>query len=111
MEVHRTMGPGLLESVYERCLLAELESQGIKASSQVYVPLIYKGVDLEASYAIDILVENEIVIELKAVTDLHPVFEAQVISYLKLSQKRLGFLLNFHVPRMKEGIRRFVNGL
>lgn len=111
MEVHRTMGPGLLESVYERCLLAELESQGIKATGQVYVPLIYKGIDLEANYAMDILVENEIVIELKAVTELHPVFEAQVISYLKLSQKRLGFLLNFHVPRMKDGIRRFVNGL
>ncbi len=111
MEVHKTMGPGLLESVYEHCLFEELKSQGINARCQVYVPLFYKGKELEASYAIDILVEDEIVLELKAVTDLHPVYEAQVISYLKLSEKRLGFILNFHVPRMKEGIRRFVNGL
>lgn len=111
IEVHRNMGPGLLESVYEHCLLAELHSQRIKTGGQVRVPLIYKGEELDASYAIDILVENEIILELKAVTELHPVFEAQVISYLKLADKKLGFILNFHVPRMTEGIKRFVNGL
>ena len=107
--VHMEMGPGLLESVYEACLLKELELRGIKAEGQVYLPLFYRGEELNKDFRIDILVEKEIVIELKAVETLMPVHEAQIISYLKLSGKRLGFLINFNVPLLKNGFRRFVN--
>jgi GxxExxY protein len=107
--VHREMGPGLLESVYEHCLMKELELRGIIAESQVRVPLIYKGFDLKKDYRIDILVEKEIIIELKAVEIVLPVHEAQIISHLKLTDRRLGFLINFNVPLLKEGFRRFVN--
>ena len=108
--VHMEMGPGLLESVYEYCLLREFELRGINAKNQVSIPLFYKGELLPKDFRIDILVENEIVLELKAVDTLLPVHEAQIISYLKLSEKKLGFLLNFNVDLMKRGIRRFVNG-
>ncbi len=107
--VHREMGPGLLESVYELCLLRELQLRGIFAENQIPVPLFYKGEDLNKNYRIDILVEKEIVIELKAVEYILPVHEAQIISHLKLTDKRLGFLINFNVPLLKEGFRRFVN--
>ncbi|MCD6355435.1 MAG: GxxExxY protein [Prolixibacteraceae bacterium] len=107
--VHREMGPGLLESVYELCLLKELQLRKILAENQVPVPLFYKGEDLNKDYRIDILVENEIVIELKAVEYILPVHEAQIISYLKLTDKKLGFLINFNVSLLKEGFRRFVN--
>ena len=107
--VHREMGPGLLESVYELCLLKELQLRGIFAENQVPVPLFYKGEDLNKDYRIDILVEKEIIIELKAVEYILPVHEAQIISHLKLTDKRLGFLINFNVPLLKEGFRRFVN--
>jgi GxxExxY protein len=109
IEVHKTMGPGLLEKVYELCLMKELELRGIKAENQFEVPLIYKGYELNKTFAVDILVENEIMLELKAVENMHPVFEFQLISYLRLSDKRLGFLLNFNVPLMKQGISRKVN--
>ena len=109
ISVHKEMGPGLLESVYEYCLLKEFELRGINAINQVIVPLYYKGELLTKDYRIDILVENEIIIELKAVDILLPVHEAQIISYLKLADKKLGFLLNFNVELMKKGIRRFVN--
>ena len=111
IEVHRTMGPGLFEKIYEECLIKELENRGVKSRKQVEVPLVYKGDELNSKYYLDLLVENEIVLELKTVTEIHPVFEAQILSYLKLTDKRLGFLLNFHVPLMKNGIKRFVNGL
>ncbi len=111
IEVHRTMGPGLLERVYEDCLMEEFEIRNIKALRQVNVPLEYKGKKLHSNYVIDILVDNEIVVELKAVEEIHPVFEAQLLSYLKLADKRLGFLLNFNVNVMKNGINRFVNGI
>lgn len=111
IEVHKTMGPGLLEKIYEKCLIRELELRGIYAKSQVEIPLNYKGVELEKSYVIDILVENEIVLELKAIDIVLPVFEAQLISYLKLSGKKVGLLINFNVPLMKHGVKRFVNGL
>jgi len=107
--VHKEMGPGLLESVYEQCLLKEFELRVIKALSQVSIPLIYKGYELSKDFKIDILVENEIIIELKSVEIMLPVFEAQIISYLKLADKRLGFLINFNVPILKQGFRRFVN--
>jgi len=109
ISVHKEMGPGLLESVYEYCLLKELENRGINAINQVSVPLFYKGELLTKDFRIDILVENEIILELKAVEIILPVHEAQIISYLKLADKRLGFLLNFNVELMRNGIRRFVN--
>ena len=107
--VHREMGPGLLESIYEFCLLKELQLRGILAENQVPIHLKYKGFDLRKQYKIDILVENEIIIELKAVEFILPVHEAQIISHLKLTGKRLGFLINFNVPMLKEGFKRFVN--
>ena len=107
--VHKEMGPGLLESVYEYCLISELRSRGIKAEGQVYLPLYYKGVELDKDFRIDIIVEDEIVIEVKAKDVLLPVHEAQIISYLKLADKRLGFLINFNVSLLKDGFRRFVN--
>ncbi|RIH64614.1 GxxExxY protein [Mariniphaga sediminis] len=107
--VHKEMGPGLLESVYELCLLKELHLRGIYAENQVPVPLFYKREQLNKDFKIDILVEKEIVIELKAVDILLPVHEAQIISYLKLTNKKLGFLINFNVPLLKEGFNRFVN--
>ncbi len=108
-QVHKELGPGLLESAYEYALLKELELRNIVAVNQVQVKLFYKGHDTGKYYAIDILVENEIVIEIKCADVLHPVYTAQIISYLKLSEKRLGFLVNFHVPLIKDGIKRFVN--
>lgn len=107
--VHKEMGPGLLESVYELCLLKELQLRGIKAENQILIPLFYKGEQLNKDFRIDILVENEIVIELKAVDMLLPVHDAQIISYLKLTNKKLGFLINFNVSLLKEGFNRFVN--
>ena len=109
IEVHRQMGPGLLESVYEYCLWKELGLRGIFAQRQVQVPLFYKGEALEKDYRIDVLVENEIIIEIKSVDVILPVHEAQIISYLKLAGKRLGFLINFNAPLLKQGFRRFVN--
>jgi GxxExxY protein len=107
--VHKEMGPGLLESVYEYCLVAELQGRGIRAEGQVYLPLFYKGKKLEKNFRIDIFVENEIIIELKSVDILHPIHDAQIISYLKLADKRLGFLINFNVVLLKNGFKRFVN--
>jgi GxxExxY protein len=98
-----------LESVYEYCLLDELMSRDIKTFCQVYLPLFYKGKDLRKDYRIDLLVEDEIIIEVKAVDGALPIHEAQIISYLKLADKRLGFLINFNVPLLKQGFRRFVN--
>ena len=109
LEVHKQMGPGLLESVYEFCLEKELLINDIHVQHQVQVPLYYKGIDLEKEFRIDLLVENEIIIELKAVDILLPVHHAQIISYLKLTDKRLGFLINFNVALMKDGFKRVVN--
>jgi GxxExxY protein len=103
------MGPGLLESIYEQCLMKEFELRGINARNQVPVPLIYKGHELSRDLKIDILVENEIILELKSSDILHPVYAAQVISYMKLTGKKLGFLINFNVPVLKEGFKRYVN--
>lgn len=107
--VHKEMGPGLLESVYQHCLLKELQLRSIKVSEEVPIPLVYRGHLLTKEYVIDILVEDEIILELKAVETILPVHKAQLISYLKLADKRMGFLLNFNVPLMKEGLKRFVN--
>lgn len=107
--VHREMGPGLLESVYQQCLAKEFSLRGLDFQKEVSIPLVYKGFVLNKDYVIDILVENEIVLELKAVDSILPVHEAQLISYLKLADKKLGFLINFNVPLLKNGFKRFVN--
>lgn len=107
--VHREMGPGLFEAIYQQCLVKELLLRGIKTTIQVPIPLVYKGHALNKDYIIDMLVEGEIILELKSIEVLLPVHEAQIISYLKLANKRLGFLINFNVPLLKSGFRRFVN--
>lgn len=107
--VHKEMGPGLLESVYEISLMKEFELRNIKARNQVAIPLYYKTYELEKEFRIDILIEDEIIIEIKSAEIMHPVYEAQIISYLKLTNKKLGFLINFNVPLLKNGFRRFVN--
>ena len=109
ISVHKEMGPGLLESVYELCLLEELQMRNIKAKNQVYLPLLYKGIELEKNFRMDLLVENEIIIEIKTVEFILPVHEAQIISYLKLADKRLGLLINFNVALLKNGFKRYVN--
>jgi GxxExxY protein len=109
--VHKEMGPGLLESVYQLCMVKELQSRGLFVSMMVPVPLHYKGQALKKDYIIDILVEDEIILELKAIETVMQVHEAQIISYLKIANKRLGFLINFNVPVLKNGFRRFVNKL
>ena len=107
--VHKLMGPGLLESIYQQCLIRELRIRNILVEKSVMVPLVYKGETLNKDYVIDILVEGEIVLELKSVEGILPVHEAQMISYLKLADKRLGFLINFNVPLLKAGFKRYVN--
>lgn len=107
--VHKEMGPGLLESVYEICLAKELHIRGIKTQRQVFLPLYYRGEVLNKDFRIDLLVEDDIIIEIKASEILLPVHHAQIISYLKLADKRLGFLINFNVPLLKNGFKRFVN--
>jgi GxxExxY protein len=107
--VHKIMGPGLLESIYEICLKKELGLRGVKVESQVLIPLVYKGEELSKEFRLDLLIENEIILEIKSVEVLLPVFDAQIISYLKLTNKKLGFLINFNVPLLKEGFKRFVN--
>lgn len=110
IEVHRNLGPGLLESVYEICLCKELSMKGINYQRQVLLPVNYKGEKLDADFRIDILVENEIIIELKAVEIMNPVYEAQLLTYLKLANKNLGLLINFNVPRLVDGFKRIING-
>lgn len=108
--IHSALGPGLLESAYEACLLYELRKRALSVESQVALPVIYESVHLEIGYRIDLLVENTIILELKACEAIAPVHRIQLMSYLKLSNKPLGLLLNFNVPRMKEGIVRMRNG-
>ena len=110
MEVYNHLGPGLLEEVYERALMYELVNAGLKAESQVALPLVYKGVDLEKCYRVDILVEEKIILELKSVAQLEPVHYKQLLSYLKLSGLRIGYLINFNEKDFKNGYHRIVNG-
>jgi GxxExxY protein len=110
IEVHRQLGPGLLESVYELCLCRELLSRGIKYKKQVQVPLFYKGDPINSCFRIDIIVENELLLELKAVETIMPVHRAQLLSYLRLANKRLGILINFNVPKLIDGWERIING-
>lgn len=109
IEVHRHLGPGLLESAYEECLCHELSLAGLKFQRQVALPVVYKGLKLDCGYRIDVLVEGGVVVELKAVEALLPVHEAQLLTYLKLSGVSVGLLVNFHVPVLRRGIKRLVN--
>ncbi len=109
MQVHRTLGPGLLESAYEACLKYELEKRGHKVLSQVGLPVIYDGTEINLGYRLDLLVEDPVIVELKAVNKITPVHEAQLLSYLKLIGKRLGLLINFNVVLLKDGITRRIN--
>jgi GxxExxY protein len=108
IEVHRHLGPGLLESAYEECLCRELSLRGVRFERQVPLPVTYKGVKLDCGYRMDLVVENSVVVELKATEHVHAVFEAQLLSYLKLSGLRTGLLINFCVPLLKRGILRRV---
>jgi GxxExxY protein len=109
--VHKALGPGLLESVYEVCFCHELNKMGLKAQRQVPAPIIYDGITFDLAFRLDVLVEDLVICELKAIDSLHPVFEAQLLSHLKLTKKRLGFLINFNVPIIKQGIRRMILGV
>jgi GxxExxY protein len=110
MKVHTELGPGLLESTYTACLQYELIQAGVRSNAQVGLPVIYRGVRLELGYRIDLLVEDRVVVEIKSVDGISPVHQAQILSYLKLSGKSLGLLINFNVVHLKDGIKRFVNG-
>lgn len=111
LKVHRELGPGLLESTYEACLAFELEQAGLNVRVQKPLPVVYKEVKLDCGYRIDLLIENKVVIEVKSVEALNDVHLAQILTYLKLSGCKLGFLINFNVTLIKNGIRRVVNGL
>ena len=108
LKVHRTLGPGLLESAYEHCLAHELSARGVTVRRQVVLPIFYDGVALDAGYRLDLIVEESIVIEIKAVDALTRVHEAQILTYLKLSGCRIGFLMNFNVVLFKQGLKRLV---
>ena len=107
-KVHKTLGPGLLESVYEKCLAHELATRGTHVETQVPFPVLYDGIKLDVGLRLDMLVARQLILELKAVEVMHPVFEAQLLTYLKLTGRRLGFLINFNVPLIKNGIKRMV---
>jgi GxxExxY protein len=110
MKVHSELGPGLLESSYEACLAYELEKAGLQAPTQVGLPVLYDSVKLDLGYRIDVLVEDTVILEIKSVEAICPVHEAQLLSYLKLSGKHVGLLINFNVVHLKDGIKRMVNG-
>jgi GxxExxY protein len=110
MRVHSLMGPGLLESAYQACLAQELRNRGLKVATQLGLPVVYDGEKLDVGYRIDLLVENLGIVEIKSVDAIHPVHEAQLLSYLRLSGKNVGLLINFHVARLKDGIWRMVDG-
>jgi GxxExxY protein len=111
IEVHKTLGPGLLEGAYLECLFYELQKVGLKVEKQKPLPLIYKEIKLDAGYRLDLIVEDKVIIELKSIDEFHDIHIAQVITYLKLSGCKLGLLLNFNVLRLTDGIKRLVNKL
>lgn len=110
IEVHRRLGPGLLESAYEACLVWELQRRGLTVATQVPLPIAYGGVKLTVGYRLDLVVEDTVIVEIKAVDGVLPVHKAQLLSYLRLSGKSVGLLLNFNVTRLKDGLTRVVNG-
>ncbi|MFT3826524.1 MAG: GxxExxY protein [Chitinophagaceae bacterium] len=107
-KLHKALGPGLLESVYSKCFCYELERRQIPFVKQQLVPIHYEGLLIDEGLRLDILVDDLLIVELKAQENFHPVWEAQLLSYLKLTGKRIGYLINFHVPLMKDGFKRFV---
>ena len=109
IDVHRALGPGLLESAYEECLCYELSEAGVGFTPQTHLPVAYKNVKLDCGYRMDILVDESVIVEVKTVTQLIPIHTAQLLSYLKMSGMRVGLLLNFHVPVLKTGLKRIVN--
>ena len=109
IRVHSALGPGLLESAYETCLTYELRKRGLRVLVQHPLPVVYDGMRLDVGYRIDMLVEDAVVVDLKAVAKVLPVHEAQLLSYLKLSDRRVGLLINFHVLHLRDGIKRMVN--
>jgi GxxExxY protein len=110
MRIHQELGPGLLESAYEACLAFELTDRGLAFERQKPLPVIYRGVQVECGYRLDLLVEQAVVVELKAVDRLEPIHQAQLLSYLRLTGCRVGLLINFHVYALRQGIRRLVHG-
>jgi len=108
IEVHKIVGPGLLEGVYEECLCHELELRKLSFDRQLMVPINYKGVALDCGYRLDVVVENTVILELKSVERIHPIFEAQLLTYMRLLQKPVGLLINFNVPILRSGIVRRV---
>lgn len=108
IEVHRELGPGLMESVYEACLYKELLNNGLSVLKQLKVPVVYKGNEIDLDYRIDLLVENEVIVELKVVEALLPVHKAQLMTYMKLANKKLGLLINFNVRLLKDGFKRVI---
>jgi GxxExxY protein len=110
IEIHRELGPGLLESAYEECLAYELTKAGLRFERQRALPVRYKEVQLDCGYRLDFVVEGVLILELKAVTELHPIHEAQLLTYLKLDKKSLGLLINFNVPVLKQGVKRVACG-
>lgn len=108
IEVHRLLGPGMLESAYEACLAHELVRQGLKVERQVAVPIEFKDITLECGYRLDVLVNDNVVVEIKSVDSLLPVHTAQLLTYLRFAKKRVGLLLNFNVPSLRQGLKRFV---
>lgn len=111
LNVHRSLGPGLLESAYQACLAYELRDAGLSVNKEMALPVIYQDVKMECGYRIDLWVNNKVIIEIKAVESLNDVHLAQILTYLKLTGNHLGFLINFNVHRIKDGIRRVVNNL
>ncbi|MDG1275899.1 MAG: GxxExxY protein [Algoriphagus sp.] len=109
IEVHKQLGPGLLESAYEFCLAHELRTQNLKVETQVILPVVFKGIKLEAGYRLDLLVEDRIIVEIKAVEELANIHLAQTLTYLRLGGFRLGLLINFNVPKLVDGLKRVVN--
>ncbi len=107
-QIHKQLGPGLLESVYEKCFCYELTKREIGFLKQKAVPIMYESLKIDDGLRLDLLIEDVIIIELKALENYHPIWEAQLLSYLKLTGKRLGFLINFHVPLIKDGIKRII---
>ena len=107
-KVHTALGPGLLESVYETTMTYEIRKSGLNVENQVSFPIIYEGAKLDTAFRLDLLVEKCVIVELKSVEKMNPVYEAQLLTYLRLSDIRLGYLINFYVPRLKQGIKRMV---
>jgi GxxExxY protein len=110
MKVHSVLGPGLLESAYHACLLHELRKQGFTVASQVVLPVVYEGERIDLGYRIDLIVNDAVIVEIKCVDAINPVHQAQLLSYMRLSGRELGLLINFHVEHLRDGIRRMVDG-